>query len=466
MRVYLPIYCMLFFLNLKAQTLHFTDSTNIQAKVWNKDKEKKVTYSNWKTYTSHSIEMIKGFNPIENDLRDNYGGNDIFVTKASGYFKVSKNGDRFLFTDPMGKAYFNIGVNGIRTGKSENNTKAFNENFISIDQWIAKTHLDISTFGFNSAGSWSDINSIITYNKKTKSHFIYCTQLSLLSTFSQNRKSNNLNYPVLANVFNEAFAQWCNDKIFENKDKLKDPNLLGHFSDNELPFQEKLLTAFLKINDNYDPAFQAADNWVKENKIDKENITEIDESRFSGFVAEYYFKTVNTVLKKIDPNHLYLGSRLHASAKNNPAVLRAAEKYVDVISINYYGSWDLNTKSNEQWASLSKPFMITEFYTKGEDANMENISGAGWIVKSQKDRGMHYQNFILSFLQNKNCVGIHWFRYQDNDPTDKTADISNKDSNKGMINTNYNWYQPLTDAMSSINNKIYQLIKFIDNPKK
>jgi hypothetical protein len=230
--------------------------------------------------------------------------------------------------------------------------------------------------------------------------------------------------------------------------------------------QEKLLTAFLKINDNYDPAFQAADNWLKENKIDKENITEIDESRFSGFVAEYYFKTVNTVLKKIDPNHLYLGSRLHASAKNNPAVLLAAEKYVDVISINYYGSWDLNTKSNEQWSSLSKPFMITEFYTKGEDANMENISGAGWIVKSQKDRGMHYQNFILSFLQNKNCVGIHWFRYQDNDPTDKTADISNKDSNKGMINTNYKWYQPLTDAMSSINNKIYQLIKFIDNPKK
>jgi len=35
-----------------------------------------------------------------------------------------------------------------------------------------------------------------------------------------------------------------------------------------------------------------------------------------------------------------------------------------------------------------------------------------------------------------------------------------------MINTSYNWYKSLTDAMFSINNKIYQLIKFIDTPKK
>jgi hypothetical protein len=466
MRIALSINCILFFLNSNAQVLHFTDSNNVQAKVWNKDKEKKVTYSDWKTYTSHSIEMIKGFNPIENDLRDNYGGNNFFTANATGYFKISKKGDRFLFSDPLGNAYFNIGINGIRTGKSENNTKAFNENFKSTDQWIEKTHLDISSFGFNSAGSWSDVNSITAYNKKAKPYFIYCTQLSLLSTFSQNKKTSSLNYPVLANIFNPSFAAWCNEKILENKDKFKDPNLLGHFSDNELPFQEKSITAFLKINDNNDPAFQAVIEWLKRNNIEKGKISEIDENKFSGFVAENYFKIVNDALKNLDPNHLYLGSRLHASAKNNPEVLRAAEKYLDVISINYYGSWDLNKKSNEQWASLSKPFMITEFYTKGEDANMENLSGAGWIVKTQKDRGIHYQNFILSFLQNKNCVGIHWFRYQDNDPTDKTADVSNKDSNKGMINTNYNWYKPLTDAMSSINNKIYQIIQFIDSQKK
>jgi hypothetical protein len=39
--------------------------------------------------------------------------------------------------------------------------------------------------------------------------------------------------------------------------------------------------------------------------------------------------------------------------------------------------------------------MITEFYAKGEDSGMGNTGGAGWLVKTQKDRGTFYQNFIL-----------------------------------------------------------------------
>jgi hypothetical protein len=157
-----------------------------------------------------------------------------------------------------------------------------------------------------------------------------------------------------------------------------------------------------------------------------------------------------------------LGSRLHSSAKNNIAVLKAAEKYLDVISINYYGHWDLTPKENELWGKLQKPFIITEFYTKGDDTKMENLSGAGWIVATQQDRGIHYQNFLLSLLTNKNFIGLHWFRYQDNDPKDNTADPSNLDSNKGMVNVDYEWYIPLVNAMSQINNRKYRLVNFIE----
>ena len=162
---------------------------------------------------------------------------------------------------------------------------------------------------------------------------------------------------------------------------------------------------------------------------------------------------------------MYLGSRLHSSAKNNIEVLKAAEKYLDVISINFYGHWDLRPKENELWGQLNKPFIITEFYTKGEDTKMQNLSGAGWIVSTQKDRGIHYQNFMLSFLPNKNFLGLQWFRYQDNDPNDKSSDPSNMDSNKGLVNTEYNYYEPLTNAMSQINNRKYRIINFIDSIK-
>jgi hypothetical protein len=93
---------------------------------------------------------------------------------------------------------------------------------------------------------------------------------------------------------------------------------------------------------------------------------------------------------------------------------------------------------------------------------MDNISGAGWLVKTQEERGIHYQNFCLNLLQNNNCVGWHWFRYQDNDPNDPNADPSNKDSNKGLVNTFYEVYRPLADKMKALNENVYQLIKLID----
>ena len=93
---------------------------------------------------------------------------------------------------------------------------------------------------------------------------------------------------------------------------------------------------------------------------------------------------------------------------------------------------------------------------------MGNVTGAGWLVKTQEDRGLHYQNFCLTLLQSKNCVGWHWFRYQDNAPDDAAADFSNKDSNKGLVNTNYETYPALAEKMTQLNKQVYELIKYFD----
>lgn len=52
-----------------------------------------------------------------------------------------------------------------------------------------------------------------------------------------------------------------------------------------------------------------------------------------------------------------------------------------------------------------RTFMITEFYVKGEDTGMDNTSGAGWIVKTQAERGYFYQNFVMELLKSRVCVG-------------------------------------------------------------
>lgn len=106
--------------------------------------------------------------------------------------------------------------------------------------------------------------------------------------------------------------------------------------------------------------------------------------------------------------------------------------------------------------------MITEWYAKAMDAGLANTGGAGWIVKTQRDRGLFYQNFTLALLESKACVGWDWFKYSDNDPGNTKADPSNRDANKGIVNIQYEPYQPLIEAIQPLNERAYSLVDYFD----
>jgi hypothetical protein len=148
--------------------------------------------------------------------------------------------------------------------------------------------------------------------------------------------------------------------------------------------------------------------------------------------------------------------------------MRVSGYWCDVITYNYYHAWDADFElvaNQVNWAG--KPFVVTEWYAKGmdvweKDNRMTNESGAGWTVKDQKARGQFYQNFALSLLECKGCVGFDWFKYLDNDPDDLSADLSNRNSNKGFVDNEGNEYTELAEYMGELNNQKYNIIKFFD----
>ena len=97
---------------------------------------------------------------------------------------------------------------------------------------------------------------------------------------------------------------------------------------------------------------------------------------------------------------------------------------------------------------------------------ISNTSGAGWIVRTQKDRDLFYQNYNLALLESRNCVGWHYFKYQDNDPTAKGVDPSNIDANKGIVNNVYEVWKPMMEEMKTLNDNVYQLIAYFDSHEK
>jgi hypothetical protein len=165
---------------------------------------------------------------------------------------------------------------------------------------------------------------------------------------------------------------------------------------------------------------------------------------------------------------MYLGSRVTGKTISCPEVFHVLGKYADAISVNYYNSWTPDTQLLAMWEHESgKPEMITEWYVKGNDSGMPNKTGAGWLVNTQAERGDFYQNYALQLIQSKTIVGWHWFKYQDNDPNDPHAELSNRDANKGIVNIKYQPYAPLLERMRQMNPNAYALADYFDaRPKQ
>lgn len=457
-----PLFLSLFFIN-STSAQKSVDSIYTLSKVWSRDSNRNIVYSDWKKFPTAVVDHLPGIQLME-DKVDAYGGFEQIKSAATGFFRTEKMNGKWWVIDPLGNAFVVKAVNSIKIGSSPNNKLALDSIYKTDDNWIVETYKLLKANGFNASGSWSEVDLIRKMNASQKTHFAYTTQLNLLSEFakSKDRKKSNAELSVLAYVFDIDFEKFVQNKCSNLTMYKNDPNLLGHFSDNELAFQENLIKKFSSIQDKQNPAYLFLINWLTQNKIDSSKTTKTDTEKFAAAVANEYYKIVSSTIKKYDPNHMYIGSRIHAAIKDNAYFLNVMSNYVDIASINYYGFWNLSDKHKKLFSTqLTKPFFITEFYTKGEDSKMGNITGAGWLVKTQADRGNHYQNFCLHLLKEANCVGWHWFKYQDNDPEDKMADPSNNDSNKGIVNTKYAVYYELTNKMKQLNCNSLSIINYL-----
>jgi hypothetical protein len=461
---------MVFTTTLKAQEKKAVQEfIEVDAKVRGYHSEGKVSYKDYQPFKTRTVQLLAGYKLSENAvLLSKYGGNKAMKTKATGFFHVKKVDGRWWAIDPEGCFYFNIALNSINVGKSERNQKALTEMFGNKETWMKQTIQLLRENGFNCAGSWSDVEAIREANKTLDKPLAYCINWNFMSSYGHERggifqQAGHMGYPKNAIfVFDPEFETFCDRHAQKLAEVKNDPNLFGHFSDNEMPFPLKSLDNFLSLPSG-DPGLVAAQNWLKEKGIAKENITDRHREEFQALVGEKYFSIVSKAIKKYDPNHMYIGARFYSSEKNQPAFMKVAGKYLDVVSNNYYGKWTPDSTDMANWANWTgKPFMVTEYYTKGEDSGMPNQSGAGWIVRTQKDRGLFYQNYNLALLESKNCVGWHYFKYQDNDPTATGVDPSNVDANKGIVDNEYNVWQPMMEKMKELNTQVYNIIEYFD----
>lgn len=427
----------------------------------------------WKPRETWTLAQALGFQPrTERGDMSAYGGDLARRVEAKGFFYPARSGERWWLVDPEGHPFIHVAICSVSpTTGSDKAKEAFRGKFGSTETWAEQTAAQVWANGFNGTGSWSQDELL----RHAPRRLAYCPNWNFMSAYGKKRggtfqKPGHTGYPNDAIfVFDPAFETFAMEHAKQLAGTKDDPWLLGHFSDNELPLGKKTLDGFLALPKE-DHGYQAAWKWLRERKgeqADPKQITDADREGFREVVVERYFAIVSKAIRTHDPNHLYMGCRFHGDEKNSEGVFRAAGRHADVLSVNLYGAWTPSSSQLANWVKWSgKPFLVTEFYAKGEDSGLPNTSGAGWLVRTQRDRGHFYQNFCLGLLESKGCVGWHHFKYQDNDTENKKVDPSNADSNKGVVTAYFEEHTEFLRLMKQLNVNVYGLIRWMDKGGK
>lgn len=292
--------------------------------------------------------------------------------KATGHFRTEKVDGKWWLVDPEGRLFWSQGITGVRMSQA---TKIWSrENYFAErpeykdfrkanlkrkfgDDWNLQAgqfiHRRLRSWGINTFANWSDKE-------------IYSMQKTPYVVSMGSGVAKEMPEELDETEFRKKVRKRINAKAVDSfKD---DPWCLGVFVDNEL-------------------------RWPKKN---------------AAAVADTYYKVVNEELKKVAPNILYLGSRIHGSGKPLAPYV-AASKHCDVVSINRYQFVVANEDLPK--GSVDKPMIIGEFHFGALDRGLLHTGLRGVI--DQKQRANAYTFYVRQALQNDRIVGAHWFQYID-----------------------------------------------------
>ncbi len=457
---------------------------------------------------------------LPNSPRDAFGGlpgsREKFGFKKTGFFHIEHirdakrggpDGTLPVLIDPEGNLFFQLGVCSLG---SAGDSYTYIEGRRDIYAWLPDedrfkpSYIDNGTaFSFYAANwtrkfdrPWSNedfmqgaIPRLRALGFNSEGAFSGGTQASKQAQFPRVGFlpfDGMETIPDSGGVF-DPFAENSADKLKKLfADKLAgdnaDPLLIGHFGGNEQAFEnipkvvpgldgksgaKRRLVALLRDKYHDIAAFNAA--W--EMKEPAKSFDELNDERLFvttkaaggdvnalfGLLLDGYFKQISDAYRLSCPNHLLLGNRWLTSTASNDAVVKAAGKYLDVISVNYYTD-SIEPAFLKRIHDLSggRPILLSEWHYGSTEAG---LSGGARQVKDQRERGAAYRNYVEQAASLGFVVGQEWFSYIDQPLTGRWFQQYNGEKgNIGLVNVADRPYTEMLDQAARTNADVYQVL--------
>ena len=342
------------------------------------------------------------------------------------------------------------GVDGGPEARSEGNLHA----------WATATLRRVKEAGFKGLGAWS--------NRTFHNYDVPMTRDLNVWAWCHG-PARRLYHPEWAKIVEEAIKTQC-VPLRENK------HLVGYYTDNELnwddegngpgayfnglPASDPNKREVVKVIEQTWPDIAAFNKDWHTNEAsfaDLLNRPALDYARPEAYqrlftawlehLATDYFRTTTELVKKYDPNHLILGVRFKGYAPVE--VVRAARKYTDAVSLNYYVSdAKLDRKMFTMMAEVSgRPVIITEYSFHALDGRSgdRNTFGFPAQVMDQRARADGYRLGTTRLARVPYVIGADWFQWSDEPPTGRASD--GEDANFGIVDVDDRPYEQLVKAV-------------------
>jgi hypothetical protein len=345
-----------------------------------------------------------------NGMMDKFGGYLGKKFEETGFFYTKKSDGRWLLIDPQGHPFFMVGIAHVEDSciKHEENIHIYKAKYGSREKWISDCVVkSLKDWGFNTLAwtkQWVAVgmrhSPEWTPEEYRDSGLAYIPHIDFLNIERWNEQA------VYMDVFSSEFEEWCDYQArYWCASLADDPNLIGY-------------------------AYTARPHWDVTKLLENTSWTpeQGNESEFLSKVIARYYKVTYDAIRKYDKNHLIFGDLVEGcdclpqGPGGQPlAVFSEMQKYVDVLSVNWYHPFDVMKETIEEWQKIcDKPVFLSDsaFVAPNDLLTIdEPLFDGGWEklrVQNESERGAAYIDMISKAANSGYIIGWGWCGFMQN----------------------------------------------------
>jgi len=439
----------------------------------------------------------KGENQSEKTDFDFYGGWTAIKLTKTGFFHTEHDGNRWWFVTPEGHAFLSFGINHYHAGwwSQDYNRDYWNKTFgaesMNDEQWglgfRKAADADLQRLGINTLGWHTDAPTLTDQPYGAVVPYFRSYKPIVLDHYRHPKAE------AFVDVFAPEFEKQCNETAqMVAGPYVDDPMLIGYcmsdgpiFTDNDIrsmggstswsrilrnlgadsPGKQAYVAAMQKqypnienFNATYNTNFASwndltkAMDWMP--NVAPANANEqADNEAFTLLCVDRYYSVSKTALRKVDPNHLFLGDKLNGNTDNMEKVLEVAARYVDVLVYQFYGSFA------EQKALLDKltphvkiPFVNGDIGFSSPSEMIPNPYGPH--AKDQAERAEWLIESVNRCFARPEFIGWHMCGIID---TWETMPTKEEAQHQGIMTVTGESYPEMEKAVIEISSQMYQI---------